>query len=296
MQRTVKQEYATFLTPAGQSIMGAVLRGEITLAFDKCQVGSGLWDVTMNELEGETSYTIDVPDQLLSPIDDGLFDIDTLTENSTGVTQATVNVPPDFGPATINEAAWLLDDGTIYAITRYAALPVIPPESGTSSEVSLRAFLNVGDVESVTLVVDSAINASREYVDSAIIETKEKSENQLIEKFALHLVDDDPHSQYLKESSFPVLLESNGYTVLPNGLLLQWGTVLNLTTSASVVVVFPLAFPTVCLNVQATLKNRIVSGTWSAQAYAYTQENFTIVNDHDTNTGTADSVWFAIGY
>ncbi|MEM5529547.1 tail fiber protein [Gammaproteobacteria bacterium AS21] len=168
MQRTVQQEYATFLTPAGQSIMGAVLRGETTLAFDKCQVGSGLWDVSVNESEAETTYTVDVPEQLLSPIADGLFDIDTLTENSTGVTQATVNVPADFGPATINEAAWLLDDGTVYAITRYAALPVIPPQSGTSSEVSLRAFLNVGDVESVTLVVDSAINASREYVDESL--------------------------------------------------------------------------------------------------------------------------------
>ncbi len=168
MQRTVGKEFATFLTQAGKDIMGRVLRGEITLSFDKCQVGSGLWPVTRNEVNGKVDFTIDVPEQLLSPIADGLFDIDSLMGSSSGVTQATVNIPPTFGPATINEAAWLLEDGTVYAITRYAALPVMPPESGGSSEVSLRAFLNVGDVESVTLVVDSAINASREFVELSL--------------------------------------------------------------------------------------------------------------------------------
>lgn len=173
MIRTVDKEYATFLTQAGTDLMGRVMRGETTIKLSQCRVGDGLWSVTRNENElpgggTEVNYTIDVPEVLASPIANGLFDIDTLTDNSAGVTEARVNVPPTFGPATINEAEWLLDDGTVYAITRYAALPAMPSESGGGSEVSLRAMLRVGDVESVSLVVESGVTASRDFVESEI--------------------------------------------------------------------------------------------------------------------------------
>jgi hypothetical protein len=155
--------------------MGKVLRGETTMAFDKCQVGDGLWSVTRNPNDGEVNYTIDVPEQLISPIEDGLFEIDALTDNSKGVTQARTNIPPSFGPATITEVAWLLEDGTVYAVTRYAALPVMPPESGNTSEVSLRAFLQVGDISAVTLIVDSGISASREFVEEEVARVEAKT-------------------------------------------------------------------------------------------------------------------------
>lgn len=165
MKRTVKYEFATFLTPAGVDLMSRVMRGEATMKFDKCRIGSGLWAV---KKIADDEFEVDVPDQLLQPIDGGLFDIDSLEPKGTGVSEARVNVPPTFGPATITEAEWLLDDDTVYAISRSAPVPVLPVGSGSSSEVTLRAFLRVGDVDAVTLVIDSGVTASREYVDTEV--------------------------------------------------------------------------------------------------------------------------------
>jgi hypothetical protein len=175
MIRTVNKEFATFLTQAGAALMGEVLRGEATISFDKCQVGSGLWAVTRNDNAGEIDFTVDVPEQLVNPLDNGSFDIDALTVSSSGVTEARANVPPSFGPATITEVAWVLTDGTVYAVTRYAPLPVMPPESGNSSEVSLRAFLTVGDVDAVTLIVESGITASRQFVEEEVAKVDAKT-------------------------------------------------------------------------------------------------------------------------
>ncbi len=184
MERTVNREFATFLTQAGAELMSRVMRGEATIKFSECRVGDGSWSVTRNEHPlpaggVDVDYTIDVPEQLVRPLDDGLFDIDVLAASSSGVTEARVNVPPTFGPATINEAEWLLDDGTVYAITRYAAIPAMPPETGGGSEVALRAFIKVGDVDAVSLVVESGVTASRDYVDAELAAMDQKLEGRV---------------------------------------------------------------------------------------------------------------------
>ena len=74
---------------------------------------------------------------------------------------------------------------------------------------------------------------------------------------------------------------SNGYHVLPSGLILQWGT-----ETASGTVTFPLAFPTACLNCSATSTvNSAVTTVGSL-----TTTSFALGN---VNTR---AYWFAIGH
>ncbi|WP_167746727.1 gp53-like domain-containing protein [Eikenella corrodens] len=55
---------------------------------------------------------------------------------------------------------------------------------------------------------------------------------------------------------------ANGYTNLPNGLIDQWGQVeMSWRGEGPVKVVFPIAFPNSCLNVQITVKSSGRSGS-----------------------------------
>ena len=90
----------------------------------------------------------------------------------------------------------------------------------------------------------------------------------------------------------------NGYQKLPSGVILQWGTV-NYASNpgeAPVDVVFPLVFPTSCLNVTATRKSPASNdggGTVSIVSYSRGSVRFKL----DTwGYGATGFTWFAIGY
>ena len=53
-------------------------------------------------------------------------------------------------------------------------------------------------------------------------------------------------------SQFASSQATNGYTKLPNGLIMQWGTTASMPWDTSVVVTLPTAFPTTCFNVSVT--------------------------------------------
>ena len=90
----------------------------------------------------------------------------------------------------------------------------------------------------------------------------------------------------------------NGYQKLPSGVILQWGTVdyASNPEETPVDVVFPLVFPTSCLNVTATRKIPAGSsgdGTVSIVSYSSGSVRFQL----DTWGGGAKGfTWFAIGY
>ena len=90
----------------------------------------------------------------------------------------------------------------------------------------------------------------------------------------------------------------NGYQKLPSGVILQWGTVEYASNpgEAPVDVVFPLVFPTSCLNVTATRKSPASNdggGTVSIVSYSRGSVRFKL----DTwGYGATGFTWFAIGY
>ena len=90
----------------------------------------------------------------------------------------------------------------------------------------------------------------------------------------------------------------NGYQKLPSGVILQWGTVEYASNpeEAPVDVVFPLVFPTSCLNVTATRKSPASNdggGTVSIVSYSSGSVRFQL---NTWGYGATGFTWFAIGY
>ena len=90
----------------------------------------------------------------------------------------------------------------------------------------------------------------------------------------------------------------NGYQKLPSGVILQWGTVDYASNpgEAPVDVVFPLVFPTSCLNVTATRKSPASNdggGTVSIVSYSSGSVRFQL---NTWGYGATGFTWFAIGY
>jgi len=93
---------------------------------------------------------------------------------------------------------------------------------------------------------------------------------------------------------------TNGYCILPNGLIMQWGKSAASTGEGPISVQFPIPFPSACLNVTATADN--TTGLYSGTAYDY----FAQVSTFNTTTltlikqaavGQSMSIyWQAIGY
>jgi len=53
-------------------------------------------------------------------------------------------------------------------------------------------------------------------------------------------------------TDFISIKNPNGFTNLPNGLMIQWGTALVASGDNTVPTLFPIAFPNRCLNITAT--------------------------------------------
>ena len=87
---------------------------------------------------------------------------------------------------------------------------------------------------------------------------------------------------------------ASGYTELPGGIILQWGTSGSIASNTSASVTFPIAFPTACQNVQLTLIDAGVGDTWDPSYSGVSTTGFTLYN-HGTG-GSSIYDWFAIGY
>lgn len=90
---------------------------------------------------------------------------------------------------------------------------------------------------------------------------------------------------------------TKGYVRLPNGIIFQWGATTSIGALATQVQTFQIAFPTACLNVQAT---KITTTDYFGDrkdthaVFAFTTTGFTMFNQHEMTAATYN--WFAIGY
>lgn len=85
---------------------------------------------------------------------------------------------------------------------------------------------------------------------------------------------------------------TNGYTFLPGGLIIQWGTGTNISSGSNIT--FPITFPTACLNVQATIKD--TGNRQFVYTSAYTTSKFTVaLLDSSGSAETGTFTWLAIG-
>lgn len=94
-------------------------------------------------------------------------------------------------------------------------------------------------------------------------------------------------------TGFAISLTENGYIKFPSwlgGLIIQWGHIVNVTAEAyAQTVIFPIAFPSECLNVEITLQGStdFMGGYWLVDNR--TKTSF-------TTQYQASKFWFAIGY
>lgn len=94
-----------------------------------------------------------------------------------------------------------------------------------------------------------------------------------------------------KSTDFPATLASNGSTKLPNGLIVQWGTVLCANANQFYTFTFPTPFPNAALAVTATASNGSTTAL-SASANGPTPSSVQVtVNNTNCNVTV-----FAIGF
>ena len=96
-------------------------------------------------------------------------------------------------------------------------------------------------------------------------------------------------------SGFTNSKTTNGYTYLPNGLILQWGYV----ATSSVTVTLPVTFPNSFLNILASNSN--IQGEYADNAYAYPVDtsSFYIATKSSSLSNTVTNFacyWVAVGY
>lgn len=101
------------------------------------------------------------------------------------------------------------------------------------------------------------------------------------------------------DDEFTALKATNGYTKLPNGLIIQWGWV-NVTDDQNVDVTLPIAFPTAFYSAIATPQSTTATtgaGTYSASAFRKNLSTIQVGINIGTSVGmtVAGACWQAIG-
>lgn len=86
---------------------------------------------------------------------------------------------------------------------------------------------------------------------------------------------------------------ANGYSFLPGGIILQWGTV-NATGASNVTVNFPITFPANCFNVQIS-RLHSSSSPGSNSMWVNTTPSTSSFQIHNDDGHTWAYYWFAIG-
>ncbi len=91
-------------------------------------------------------------------------------------------------------------------------------------------------------------------------------------------------------NEFAASLIGTGYTKLPNGLILQWGTLANSATPGTgTAVTFPIAFPSLIMQVLVSNANGYSTGVVSSNSTTLTGFN------SFSSVGSSVSSWLAIG-
>lgn len=184
-------------------------------------------------------------------------------------------IPENEGGFWIREIGLYDDDGILIAVANCPETYKPQLQEGSGRTQTIRMILIVSSTSAITLKIDpSVVLATRKYVDDKVIEVKAYSDD-LMEK---HVNADNPHTQYplianaLKEMADAGLVaevlknlglgtaatkdvgtgenqipdmssfgSGSGWSQLPNGKLLQWGTYTG--SAATGTINFPVPFP-----------------------------------------------------
>lgn len=241
-------------------------------------------------------------------------------------------IPESEGGFWIREIGLYDADGVLIAVANCPETYKPQLAEGSGRTQTVRMILIVNSTTAVTLKIDpSVVLATRKYVDDAVIEVKAYADGVMKK----HTDADNPHGQYLQianalaeikdagliadvlknlglgdaakktvgngadqlpdMSFFAAVKSGNGYTRLPNGMILQWGygAFAQKTTTA---VVLPIEFPTTGVVVLACKGASLpLAGEYSVGAQFRNKASFELTNTGpgSTNQGI---YWLALGY
>lgn len=108
-------------------------------------------------------------------------------------------------------------------------------------------------------------------------------------------------NQVVNISQFPSLLTANGYSTLPNGMIMQWGFKSATISEGTYDITFPIVFPTACLNTTGNLSNSSAVNTSDMilQVVSTNSAGATFYAQHPSGGGSGNPdgfYWFAIGH
>ncbi|MCV6606337.1 MAG: phage tail protein, partial [Porticoccaceae bacterium] len=82
-------------------------------------------------------------------------------------------VPVAEGGWTVREAGWFLDDGTLFAVTKFPPSYKSVPSDGAATELPVRTYLATGVTDNIQLKIDpTVVIATRNFVVDSINELK----------------------------------------------------------------------------------------------------------------------------
>jgi microcystin-dependent protein len=100
-------------------------------------------------------------------------------------------------------------------------------------------------------------------------------------------------------SSLPCSKNTNGYTYLPNGIIMQWGVLSSvpLENTSWNLVNLPITFPNQIFNASATISyNEYVEGSIGTVIKGLSASGFYVMGDHSDATKIGNIYWQAIGH
>jgi len=241
-------------------------------------------------------------------------------------------IPESEGGFWIREIGLYDADGVLIAVANCPETYKPQLAEGSGRTQTVRMILIVNSTSAVTLKIDPAVVlATRKYLDDAVIEVKAYADSVM----KTHTDAKNPHSQYLQIASalaeikdaglvadalknlgladaakksvgngadqlpdmsfFAAVKSANGYTRLPNGVILQWGSG-GFKQKTTTTVVLPIEFPNAGVVVIACKGSALPSsGEYGLGAGFRNKSSFDL-----TNTGPDSTLqgvtWLALGY
>lgn len=171
------QKYFTTLTEAGlAALTKSTVKGQ-PLLITHFAVGDG-GDVAYNpSVEALKSAT-----KLVNEVYRGAVNALKVDERNSARYYIEGIVPVSEGGWTVREAGWFLDDGTLFAITKFPPSYKSLPSDGAATELPVRTYLTTGVTDKIQLKIDpTVVIATRSFVVEALNEHKAES---------------NPHPQY----------------------------------------------------------------------------------------------------
>lgn len=158
-------QFFTILTRSGAAALANGMALGQAVHITSFQVGDGggaAYDPTLEQLKASTA--------LVNPVYTGA--INELKQDPENPARYYIEgvVPVNKGGWTVREVGWFLENGEMFAVTKFPPSYKSIPADGAATELPIRTYLAIGSDANVTLKIDpTVVLATREFVDNKVV-------------------------------------------------------------------------------------------------------------------------------